>query len=66
MICLKKISLGVAAAGLLRLLLLSDTYSKCKGGATLLTSIVVNTTTNSSRGVTYGLDTVRNWQVCVK
>jgi hypothetical protein len=61
-----EIFLGIAAGGLLRLLLATRTYDACKGGATLLTTYAaVNQTVNN--GVVYhAADSVRIWQVCVQ
>jgi MIP family channel proteins len=52
---------GIAAGGILRLLLNSRTYASCKGGTTLLTSYTaVNETINGP--VHYIADYVRIWQ----
>jgi hypothetical protein len=62
----KNLSLGIGAAGLLRLLLVTRTYTTCKGGATVLTYVVNNTVANNGRVVATTVDYVRNWQVCIK
>jgi len=62
---LKPISLGIAAAGLLRLLLSTRAYNACKGGATLLATHAFNVTGINGR-VFPEVDYVRNWQVCIK
>lgn len=56
-------SIGIAAGGLLRLLLPSKTYAACKGGATLLAADVTSNVT-SVAGSVYTADYVRFWQVC--
>jgi MIP family channel proteins len=53
---------GIGAAGLLRLLLVTRTYTTCKGGATVLTYVVNNTVANNGRVVATTVDYVRNWQ----
>ncbi|CAF2462426.1 unnamed protein product [Rotaria sp. Silwood2] len=54
---------GIAAGGLLRLLLATKTYATCKGGATLLTTYVAsNVTTINAPPIYYAADSVRIWQ----
>jgi len=53
---------GIAAGGLLRLLLSTPTYATCKGGATVLTTYVASNVTSSNVVVYYVADYVRNWQ----
>ena len=53
---------GIAAGGLLRLLLPSKTYAACKGGATLLATDVVANATGVTGTVLYTADNVRFWQ----
>ncbi|CAF1103407.1 unnamed protein product [Adineta ricciae] len=52
---------GIAAGGLLRLLLTGHAYNACKGGATLLTTYVVANETNG-RGIVYTHEEVGIWQ----
>ncbi|CAF1062825.1 unnamed protein product [Rotaria sordida] len=52
---------GIAAGGLLRLLLATRIYNDCKGGATLLTKYIVANETSVKGGV-YVADYVRIWQ----
>ena len=56
---LRTVSLGIAAGGLLRLLLPAHPYSVCAGGATLLKTYTARNLTN-----VYTLDYVEFWQVC--
>jgi len=53
---------GIAAAGLLRLLLTTRTYDACKGGATVLTTYVAYNETSIHGRAYYVADYVRNWQ----
>jgi len=54
---------GIAAGGILRLLLRSHVYATCKGGATLLTTYSIPTNITSSNGlITYADDSVRIWE----
>ncbi|UJR37037.1 hypothetical protein I4U23_029742 [Adineta vaga] len=53
---------GIAAAGLLRLLLATYTYAGCKGGATLLTTYAAVNRTVDNRVVYYTADYVTFWQ----
>jgi MIP family channel proteins len=53
---------GIAAAGVLRLLLATRPYDACKGGATVLTTYVAQNATVANGGVSYAADYVRNWQ----
>ncbi|CAF1985768.1 unnamed protein product [Rotaria magnacalcarata] len=52
---------GIAAGGILRLLLTTSVYGQCKGGATLLAKYAVNETAVKG-AVSYGADSVRIWQ----
>lgn len=52
---------GIAAGGLLRLLLPTKTYAACKGGATLLAADAASNVT-SVAGSAYTADYVRFWQ----
>ncbi|CAF1226263.1 unnamed protein product [Rotaria sp. Silwood1] len=52
---------GIAAGGLLRLLLATPIYKKCEGGTTLLTKYAFNET-NVKGVVEYVNDSVRIWQ----
>jgi len=53
---------GIAAGGILRLLLATRIYNKCAGGATLLTSYPAYNETGVNGFVTYQADYVRIWQ----
>ena len=53
---------GVAAGGLLRLLLTTNTYQTCKGGATLLTKYVATNVTTATGQLYYPEESVRIWQ----
>jgi len=53
---------GIAAGGLLRLLLVNRAYDACKGGATVLTNYVAYNETGLAGRVYYVADYVRNWQ----
>lgn len=53
---------GIAAGGLLRLLLATRTYNACRGGATLLTEYVAFNQTANGVFVAYPADYVRVWQ----
>lgn len=53
---------GIAAGGLLRLLLATRTYNACRGGATLLTEYVALNQTANGVFVAYPADYVRVWQ----
>lgn len=53
---------GIAAGGLLRLLLVNRTYDACKGGATVLTTYAAYNETGPVGRVFYAADYVRNWQ----
>jgi MIP family channel proteins len=54
---------GIAAGGILRLLLPTRTFNACRGGATLLTEYTAyNTTGPSGASVPYVVDSVRIWQ----
>jgi aquaporin related protein len=53
---------GIAAAGLLRLLLTTRTYQACKGGATLLTKYAAYNVTGNNGRVYHPADYVQNWQ----
>jgi hypothetical protein len=64
-ILFEQILLGIAAAGVLRLLLATRPYDACKGGATVLTTYVAQNATAANGGVSYAADYVRNWQVCI-
>jgi len=63
---LRKYFLGIAAGGLLRLLLAAKPYAECKGGATVLAIYRVLNETNVRAQVYYTADYVRIWQVCNK
>jgi hypothetical protein len=63
---LNKILLGIAAAGLLRLLLTTRTYQACNGGATLLTKYAAYNVTGNNGRVYHPADYVQNWQVCIQ
>ncbi|CAF4971634.1 unnamed protein product, partial [Rotaria socialis] len=51
---------GIAAGGILRLLLTTNVYGQCKGGATLLAKYGNETVAKGA--VSYGVDSVRIWQ----
>ncbi|CAM4870295.1 unnamed protein product [Rotaria socialis] len=53
---------GIAAGGLLRLLLTTKTYEACKGGATLLTTYAASNVTGANGLVLYAPEEVRIWQ----
>jgi MIP family channel proteins len=53
---------GIAAGGLLRLLLSTRTYAACKGGTTLLTTYVALNETSVNGPIYYTEDYVRIWQ----
>lgn len=53
---------GIAAGGLLRLLLATRTYNACRGGATYLTQYVAYNETANGVFVAYPADYVRVWQ----
>jgi MIP family channel proteins len=53
---------GIAAGGILRLLLTTRNYAACKGGATLLTTYVAVNETGINGPVYYVADYVRIWQ----
>lgn len=53
---------GIAAGGLLRLLLASRAYAACKGGATLLRTYTAINETRYSGSVLYTVDSVGIWQ----
>jgi len=53
---------GIAAGGILRLLLAGRTYSACRGGATLLTHYVAFNETGANGPVYHVADHVRIWQ----
>ena len=53
---------GIAAGGILRLLLTTHTYANCKGGATLLTKLTAINETAGKTAVFYTADYVRVWQ----
>lgn len=56
---------GLAAGGILRLLLPSRVYSACQGGATLLTRYGAYNETGANGAIVYhGVDYVSIWQVC--
>jgi hypothetical protein len=55
--------LGIAAGGLLRLLLSNRAYATCKGGATILTSYVAVNETSINGPIYYTADSIRFWQV---
>lgn len=58
---------GIAAGGILRLLLANRTYNACQGGATLLTRYAAYNVTASNGVVThYAGDYVSIWQVCYR
>jgi hypothetical protein len=57
---------GIAAGGILRLLLATRTYNACKGGATLLTQYVAFNETGVNGPVYHVADYVRIWQVCIR
>ena len=58
--------LGIAAGGILRLLLASRAYNACRGGATLLTRYAAVNETGPN-GVVYQVtDHVSIWQVCIR
>jgi hypothetical protein len=56
--------LGIAAGGILRLLLPSRTYQACKGGATLLTHYPAFNETGVNGPIIHAADSVGIWQVC--
>jgi transposase len=56
--------LGIAAGGILRLLLPTRTYQGCKGGATLLTHYAAINGTGVDGPFYYAADGVGIWQVC--
>jgi hypothetical protein len=58
--------LGIAAGGLLRLLLATRSYDACKGGATVLTVYAALNETTANGPVYYIADYVRVWQVCIE
>jgi len=53
---------GIAAAGLLRLLVSAKTYYDCKGGATLLATYPAFNESTPNGYIHHGIDYVRNWQ----
>jgi len=53
---------GIAAGGILRLLLSTRTYNACQGGATLLTKYAAFNTTGPHGVTVYVEDSVRIWQ----
>lgn len=53
---------GIAAGGLLRLLLSMKTYKTCSGGATLLASYAAANETSANGPVYYAAESVRVWQ----
>ncbi|CAF2766425.1 unnamed protein product [Rotaria sp. Silwood2] len=53
---------GIAAGGLLRLLLATRIYADCKGGATLLTTYHALNETGAKGPIYYITDSVRIWQ----
>ena len=53
---------GIAAGGLLRLLLSTKTYGACKGGATLLTAYAASNETGINGPILHAADSVRIWQ----
>lgn len=57
--------LGVAAGGLLRLLLTKNAYETCKGGVTELTSYAALNMSTTAGLVYHPADSVRIWQVCI-
>ncbi len=63
---MRKYFLGIAAGGLLRLLLAAKPYAQCKGGATVLTIYRAVNETNIRAPFEYTVDYVRIWQVCNK
>ncbi len=56
---------GIAAAGILRLLLPTQAYNLCRGGATTLAHYAVYNGTGANGTVYYAADDVRVWQVCI-
>ena len=58
------IDLGIAAGGILRLLLVTRTYAACKGGATFLTTHLATNGSNSNGPIYYVSEYVGPWQVC--
>jgi len=53
---------GIAAGGLLRLLLVNRAYDSCKGGATLLATYPAHNETTAAGRVFYAADYLRDWQ----
>jgi glycerol uptake facilitator-like aquaporin len=58
---------GIAAGGILNLLLPNPTYQACKGGATLLTHYAAyNGTGPDGVLVQYPASSINIWQVCIR
>jgi len=57
--------IGIAAGGILRLILATRTYGACKGGATLLATYPAFNETGVHGTTYHAADYVGIWQVCI-